>query len=401
MLLLNSHPDYRSPLSAMDIDTFGPSSINRVQSLLSQRKEYVPTRLAMLPNLASELNVTSIAIKDESERLGLGSFKALGGAYAVVRLALEAASKELGRSIEFSEINSARIKSIVSGITMCCATDGNHGRSVAQGAALVGAKCVIFVHSGVSEARSAAISKLGAQLVRVKGNYDTSVHEASRVANENGWIVVSDTSWPGYEKIPRLVMEGYTTLLLEARSQLVRRPTHIFVQAGVGGIAATVAAHFALQYGDERPFFVVVEPAAANCLYESAKIGHSVKIRDDRSTVMAMLECYEPSLMAWEILSRVADAFMTVDDDEAIIAMRRLARPLSGDPRIVAGESGGVGLAALIQIAKNEAFRKRVGLDSNSQVFLINTEGATDPELYTRLVGMPPYMAGDVEQGAP
>ena len=186
---------------------------------------------------------------------------------------------------------------------------------------------MIFVHAGVSDARVAAIARFGAQMIRVAGTYDDSVTEAARVSAEKGWTVVSDTSWPGYERIPGLVMQGYTAMVREALRQIGEAPTHVFVQAGVGGIAAAVAGHMAIVFGDRRPTFVVVDPARAACIYETAKAGHPVKIAHGEPTVMAMLECYEPSPLAWRVLSRVADAFMTVDDTDAVAVMNRLARP--------------------------------------------------------------------------
>ncbi|MBB2692201.1 UNVERIFIED_ORG: diaminopropionate ammonia-lyase family [Rhizobium esperanzae] len=259
-----------------------------------------------------------------------------------------------------------------------------------MGAQLVGAKCGIFVHSGVSKGRIDAIARYGADMIRVDGNYDDSVHEAARVAEEKNWITVSDTSWPGYERIPGFVMQGYTALLTEALRQMPEPPTHVFVQAGVGGIAATVAGHFSVLFGDKRPFFVVVDPSRAACIVETARAGHPVKVDHGEATVMAMLECYEPSLVAWRILSHVADAFMTVDDPDAIEAMKLLASPGGSDPAVVAGESGGVGLAALLKVAAAPELRTKIGLDAQSRIFLINTEGATDPLLYEKFVGATP-----------
>jgi diaminopropionate ammonia-lyase len=390
VLIRNLLAEHRAPLERADADALGVTAASEVERFLAHREGHAPTPLASLPGLARELDVGSIHVKDEGHRLGLGSFKALGGAYAVVRLVLEAASKRLGRQPGIAEWRSPEVAAVAAGMTVACATDGNHGRSVAQGAQLVGAPCVIFVHAGVSEERRQAIARYGARIVRIEGNYDDSVTEVARAAEENGWIVVSDTSWPGYERIPRLVMQGYTALLREALRDLPAPPTHVFVQAGVGGIAATVAAHLALVFGAGRPFLTVVDPAGAACLFESAKAGRPVKVAHGRPTVMAMLECYEPSLVAWRILSRAADAFMTVEDDEAVAIMNRLARPPAGDPAIVAGESGGVGLAGLAQVARDPTLRGAIGLGRDARVFLINTEGATDPVLYQQLVGMAP-----------
>ena len=227
-------------------------------------------------------------------------------------------------------------------------------------------------------------------MIRVAGTYDDSVTEAARVSAEKGWTVVSDTSWPGYERIPGLVMQGYTALVREALRRIGEAPTHVFVQAGVGGVAAAVAGHLAIVFGDKRPTFVVVDPARAACIYETAKAGHPVKIAHGAPTVMAMLECYEPSPLAWRVLSRVADAFMTVEDAEAVAVMNRLARPAGGDPPIVAGESGGAGLAGAIRAATDADMRAKLGLTAASRIFVINTEGATDPARYAELVGMRP-----------
>ena len=387
MFLLNTHPDHRRPLDPADAEALGDAGTDQVERFLAFRGSPEPTRLLALPALAAEVGVAAIHVKDEGGRLGLGSFKALGGAYAVARLVIEEASRRLGRNIDIAEIPTPAVREIASGMTFACATDGNHGRSVAQGASIVGAESVVFTHAGVSAERVAAIARYGARMVRVEGSYDESVAEAAMVAEREGWIVVSDTSWPGYERIPGLVMQGYTIMAREALRQLAEPPTHVFVQAGVGGVAAAVAGHLALVLGAARPLFVVVEPARAACLYETAKAGHPVKLTPGESTVMAMLECHEPSLTAWRVLSRAADAFMTIDEDDAVFVMNRLARPLGDDPIIVAGESGGVGLGGLLRTIADAAARSALGLDANSRVFVINTEGATDPDRYAELVG--------------
>jgi diaminopropionate ammonia-lyase len=400
MLLLNQHPDYRSPLDPVDAETLGMKAADEVERYLTYRDNHAPTPVHTLPALAAELGVGTIHVKDEGFRLGLGSFKALGGSYAVIRLVLEEASRRLGRQIDVAELNAPEVRSIAAGMTMACATDGNHGRSVAQGAQLVGAKAAIFVHSGVSDERVAAIARFGADMIRVKGTYDDSVAEAARVAAAQGWIVVSDTSWPGYERIPGLVMQGYTAMVRETLRQLREPPTHVFVQAGVGGVAAAVAGHLALALGDQQPTFVVVDPARAACLFETARAGHPVKITHGEPTVMAMLECYEPSLVAWRVLSRVADAFMIIDEEDAVAVMNRLARPAGNDPAIVAGESGGGGLAGLIRAAADPEIRATLDLNEASRVFVINTEGATDPERYAELVGMRPDAVATTTKGA-
>lgn len=390
MFLMNSHADHRSPLDPRDAETLGAAGAAAVERHLSFRDNHAETPLVALPGLAARLGVGAIHVKDEGHRLGLGSFKALGGAYAVIRLVLEAAGERLGRPVDMADLHAPDVAAVARGMTFACATDGNHGRSVAQGARLVGARAAIFVHSGVSDERVAAIARFGAKMIRVAGTYDDSVREAARVAEEKGWTIVSDTSWPGYERIPGLVMQGYTALLREALRTLPAPPTHVFVQAGVGGIAAAVAGHLALEFGAARPVFTVVDPARAACLFESARAGRPVTIAHGEPTVMAMLECYEPSLVAWRVLSRAADAFMTVGEEDAVAAMRQLARPVAGDPAIVAGESGGVGLAGLMRAAADPAVRAALGLDGTARILVVNTEGATDPGRYEEIVGLSP-----------
>jgi diaminopropionate ammonia-lyase len=388
MLILNSHPDHGAALDPRDSAMLDGAAAAEVADHLRHRPDHRPTPLHNLPALAAELGVAAIHIKDEGPRLGLGSFKALGGAYAVIRLVLEEASRVFGRPVGYEQIGSGPVRAVAAKFTIACATDGNHGRSVAQGAELIGARCVIFVHERVSDARVAAITRFGAEIVRVPGTYDDSVTEAARVAAERGWITVSDTSWPGYERVPALVMQGYTALVREAIEVLAAPPTHVFVQAGVGGLAAAVAGHFALVLGEARPTVIVVEPERAACLYESARAGHPVKIAHGEPTVMAMLECYDPSPLAWRVLSRVADAFMTVGEDDAVSVMNRLARPAGNDPVIVAGESGGAGLAGFIRIAGDATLRAGLNLGPDARILAINSEGATDLQRYRELTGL-------------
>jgi diaminopropionate ammonia-lyase len=388
VFLLNRNALHSEPIEPVDAETLGVAGADTVERFLAHRDNHLATPLHALPALAGELGLGAIHIKDEGFRLGLGSFKALGGAYAVFRLVLEDANRSLGRVVDVADLDRPDVRAIAATMTVACATDGNHGRSVAQGAQLVGAKAAIFVHAGVSEERIAAIARYGAQMIRVDGNYDDSVRQAAEISAEKGWTVVSDTSWPGYERIPGLVMQGYTAIVREALRQLPQPPTHVFVQAGVGGIAAAVAGHLAIVLGDARPTFIVVEPARAACVAAAAQAGRVVKVAHDQPTVMAMLECYEASPVAWRVLARVADAFMTVDEDEAVAMIRRLARPAGGDPAIVSGESGGVGLAGLIRAVTDN--KVALGLDGRSRVLVINTEGATDPHRYAELVGQSP-----------
>ncbi len=399
MFILNTNSDYRQPLEPGFADMLGAAAAAKVERHLTYRDHHAPTPLLSLPGLAVEIGVAAIHVKDEGRRLGLGSFKALGGAYAVIELVLEEAARLLRRPVDIAELHSQAVRQVAERMTFACATDGNHGRSVAQGAQLVGGRAAIFVHAGVSEGRVAAIARFGAEMIRVDGSYDDSVKEAARIAEENGWTIVSDTSWPGYERIPGLVMQGYTALVREAVGAMPEVPTHVFIQAGVGGIAAAVAGHLALSLGDRRPTLTVVDPARAACLFETARAGYPVTVPHGEPTVMAMLECYAPSPVAWRVLSRVADAFMTVDEEDAISVMRRLARPAPGDPGIVAGESGGVGLAGLLKAVADPAAKAALSIDEHSRIFLVNTEGATDPDKYEEIVGLSPaaVAGGDVD----
>ncbi len=274
---------------------------------------------------------------------------------------------------------------IVSAITVTCATDGNHGRSVAWGARMFGCACVIYIHETVSAARKAAIEGYGATVVRTPGTYDDSVRQAAADADRLGRFVVSDTSYEGYEDVPRDVMQGYAVMAEEALGQWAGAPpTHLFVQAGVGGLAAAVGGHLWERLGPARPRLVVVEPEKAACLYLSARAGKPTVAEGALDTIMAGLACGEVSLLAWRILEAGADAFMTVPDSAAIRAMRLLA---DGTPPVVAGESAVGGLAGLLAGAADPASRAALGLDATSRVLLFGSEGDTDPALYAELVG--------------
>ena len=262
---------------------------------------YAPTPLVELPGLAAAAGVGAIWYKDESGRFGLGSFKALGGAYGVFRvLAGEIARREgVGRPGS-ADLIEGRYRDLTRAITVVCATDGNHGRAVAWGAGMFGCRSVVYLHAKVSEGRGAAIARHGATVVRVAGTYDDSVRQAAADAARNGWFVVSDTSYQGYLEVPRDVMQGYTVLVDEAMRQLPAgaRPSHAFVQAGVGGLAAAVCAHLWECWGRHRPRLVVVEPDNAACVYRSAVHGRPTVVEGDLETVMACLSAGEASVLA-------------------------------------------------------------------------------------------------------
>ena len=357
-----------------------------VLRLLALCPAYAPTPLWRLDALAGDLGLGGVAFKDESFRLGLNSFKALGGVYAVAEIVSAHAAEALGRPVEPSDLTSGAVRAIAADMTFVCASDGNHGRAVAAGARLFGARCVVFLHQGVSQARCDWISALGAEVRRTPGTYDHSVEAARQAALAEGWLLTPDTSDDPEAEIPRLIMRGYTVLIQEALDQLGRAPTHVFVQAGVGGLAAAVAGYCVNRYGDAGPRIVVVEPEGANCLLQSARAGHAIEIAQGPETLYAMLECLRPSEPAWRVLDAYADDFMDVSDAMAAPAMRRLAFPIGSDPRIVSGESGATGLAALLTACAAPDLRAALALSRDSVVLLLGTEGATDPERYRQLI---------------
>jgi diaminopropionate ammonia-lyase len=345
---------------------------------------YAPTPLVPLEEVAKAARVAAVHYKDEGGRFGLGSFKALGGAYAVARLLIaELARRGVANNATTAELEQGAHREAAQAITVTCATDGNHGRSVAWGAQRFGCRCVIFVHEGVSQGRRDAIAKYGAEIRVVPGNYDHAVRACAQEAEREAWFVVSDTSWPGYTEVPRDVMQGYRLMADEAADQLAAPPTHAFVPGGVGGVAAAVSVQMRARYGGDVKV-VAVEPEKAACLLASAEAGEPTSVEGELDTLMAGLACGEPSLLAWQELERGAFAFMAVPDESAVDCMRLLARRR---PKVVAGESAVAGLAALLLAGRDPLSRAMLGLDADSRVLLFGTEGATDPETYAQLVG--------------
>lgn len=371
-------------------DVLRPQDCARASAEIRSWPGYRATPLRSLPGLAGALGIGELLYKDESDRFGLGSFKALGGAYAVYRHLVRAlAAAGVPQPISVSDLMAARHADKVSKLTVACATDGNHGRSVAWGAKLFGCGCVIFLHPHVSDAREAAIAVYGARVVRTDGNYDDSVARAAEEARKNGWQVISDTSYPGYTQIPGEVMCGYTVMIDEIIDDRADAPppTHVFVQSGCGGLAAAVYAPLWRHYGVSRPQLVIVEPHNAACLYASGVAGSYVEVGGDLDTVMAGLSCGEPSLLAWPLLVAGTHYFMRIDDDTALATMRRLAAGERGDTPVVGGESGVAGLAGLLALVEDGDAARRLGLDERARVLVFGTEGDTDAQLYTRIVG--------------
>lgn len=349
---------------------------------------YQPTPLARLNGTAADLGLAAVLYKDEAGRFGLGSFKALGGAYAVMRvLQRELARIGITQDISAADLAAGCHRDAVSRMTVVSATDGNHGRSVAWGARLFGCRAVIFIHATVSEGRREAIAAYGAEVIRLPGGYDDSVRYAFAEAAEHGWHVVQDTASAGYRQVPADITAGYAVIAEELLAQVDAPPSHVLVQAGVGGVASAICARFWQAWGHRRPRFIVIEPARAACVAASLAAGARVTLPGETDTVMAGLACGEVSELAWDVLATGAEAAIVINDDWALAGMRHLADPPRGNAAIVGGECSGGAIGALMALADRPDLRARLALDSNSRVLVIGTEGATDPEIYRQIVG--------------
>ncbi len=359
------------------------SQANKTKQRIQSWPGYQSTPMHSLDTFAAAAELGKIWYKDESGRFNLGSFKALGGAYAIEQLLMRELSKRHNKNISYTELRHGEHQQFCSALTVTTATDGNHGRSVAWGAQRYGCRCIIYIHAGVSVGREQMLKKYAAEVVRVAGNYDDSVHAAAQAAMDHGWFVVSDTSYPGYTDVPRDVMSGYTVMCAEIIDQLGQTPapTHVFIQGGVGGLAAAVIGYFWAYYQQARPRFIIVEPTLADCLYQTAKAGRPITVEGDLNTMMAGLACGEISLLAWEILQQGADDFVTIDDATIPHCMRLLHAH-----DIEAGESAVPGLASALISALQPATREALGLSSDSVVLVFGTEGATDPKIYQQII---------------
>lgn len=334
----------------------------------SRHPELGPTPLRALPCFARALGIRALHVKDESTRFGLNAFKSLGVRYAVDRLRQE------GRLHDAD--------------TLACASAGNHGRAVARVARDLGLAARVYMSNDYSEAPRRAIVSEGAEVVVVDGTYDDAVRTMAADAEAHGWTIVSDTSWPGYEEIPRLIMLGYTRIVSEVRAEL-GAPDVVFAQGGVGGLVCGVAAGLAHEWPGNRPRLVACEPFRAACLLASARAGGVTTVGGPLDTIMTGLRCATPSPTAWPVIADLVDAFVAVEDSRTMAAMRMLARPMGKDPAIESGPSGACGFATLVAVMREEALRPvraALGLGPSSRVVVINTGGATDRALYDSIV---------------
>ena len=347
---------------------------------------YQPTPLADVSNTAKLLGCKNIFVKDESHRFGLNAFKGLGGSYVIGRYLAD----KLGISADglgCDDIADAAEK--LGPVTFVTATDGNHGRGIAWAAAKFGHNAVVYMPRGSAAERLENIRKLGAVSEMTDVNYDDTVRFAKQQADDNGWVLVQDTAWDGYEDVPTWIMQGYLTMALEAVQQLGDvKPTHIFLQAGVGAMSGAVSALLRSIYGFE-PKIIVVEPDKADCFYHTAAAdnGKIHTVGGALDTIMAGLACGEPCTIAWKLLNYTADAFISMDDTVAANGMRLLASPAQGDDTVISGESGAAGVGAVAEILRSQPETKEaLALGENSVVLCFSTEGATDAENYRNIV---------------
>ena len=375
---------------AADLKDFSVAEAKKAHDFHAGFAQYSQTPLTSLPGLAKALGVESIQVKDESYRFGLNSFKVLGGSYALGRYI----AKTLGENIEnlpANRILSDEVREKLGQLTFVTATDGNHGRGVAWTANQLGQKSVVYMPKGSAQERLDNIRAEGADASITDMNYDDAVRLADKHAREYGWVMVQDTAWEGYTDIPLWIMQGYTTMGYEMMSQLEERPTHLFLQAGVGSMAGAMAGFFAGLYGENRPKIIIVEPNRADCLFRTAKANDGTlhSVTGDMNTIMAGLACGEPCSIGWKVLESVADGFLSVPESVAADGMRILASPCRGDSPIVSGESGAAAFGAAANILLDQELadmKQQLGLDAHSRLLFISTEGDTDRENYRNVV---------------
>ncbi|TGE34564.1 diaminopropionate ammonia-lyase [Desulfosporosinus sp. Sb-LF] len=375
-------------------ELFSKLEIDKARKFHSTFPDYEPTPLRSLKKLALNYGVGGIYVKDESYRFGLNAFKALGGSYAIGKYLARQLNKDISE-LPYDVLTSPEVKEQLGDITFATTTDGNHGRGIAWTARQLWQKSVVYMPKGSSQYRLDKIREEGAYAEITDLNYDDAVRMTAEEAEKNGWVIVQDTSWEGYEEIPSWIMQGYGTMSAEALEQLnnlgVEKPTHIFVQAGVGALAGSVQGFFASMFKEDRPKTVIVEANQADCLYKSALAGDGKPrvVGGDMPTIMAGLACGEPNLIGWNILRDYSDMFVSCPDWIAAKGMRVLANPLLGDPKVISGESGAVTAGLLSSFLLDEAFkgaREALQLDEKSQILVFNTEGNTDPYKYRSIV---------------
>ncbi|MGN0193885.1 MAG: diaminopropionate ammonia-lyase [Pseudoramibacter sp.] len=360
---------------------------------------YVPTPLVDLKHLADHYGVAKLCVKDESKRFGLNAFKSLGGSYCIANVIAEKAGRELA-DLTFAEVK--KLAEDLKDLTFVTATDGNHGRGIAWTAKTLGVKAKVFMPKGSAAERLNNIKALGADAEITPWNYDDTVRHAAKTAEENHWPLVQDTAWPGYEKIPGWIMQGYLTMAKEAFDAFDGTPTHLFLQAGVGSMAGAVAAFASDYYGEKKPVIIVVEPDQADCIYRTAAAddGKRHAVTGDMHSIMAGLCCGEPCTLGWEELDAHAEGYVSMPDAVAAKGMRTLGAPLPGDPRIISGESGASTTGFVCELLENpelSPMREALHIDSNARILCISTEGDTDRENYRNITWNGAYCSAQLD----
>ncbi|MGF1767660.1 diaminopropionate ammonia-lyase [Enterovibrio makurazakiensis] len=362
---------------------FSDNVAKEVRAFHQQIEGYAPTPLVSLPELAKRLGVKTILVKDESKRFGLNAFKVLGGSYALGRQLAE------HLNVDISEIDLKTVASkLEKPLTFTTATAGNHGTGVAWAAREMGQKAVVYMPKGSPQASVDRIRGLGAECIVTEVNYDDTVRLANQTAEDNGWMLVQDTAWEGYEKIPTWISQGYMTMADEAVEQAQEKPTHVLLQAGVGAMAGGVLGYLADKLGADTFKAIIAEPSAADCIFRSGDKGEMVNVTGSLSSIMAGLACGEPNPVTWPILRDCSHSFVSVEDNVAATGMRILGNPLVGDEPVTSGESGAIcmGLLYLLMQEDSKEHAQALGLDEDSVVLLFSTEGDTNPDRYRRIV---------------
>lgn len=376
-------------------ENFTKEKSESVKKFHSSIKDYKKTELVNLKELASFLKVKGVFVKDESTRFDLEAFKVLGGSYSVAKLICKKLNISID-DVDFDYLKSSQVKEKLGDITFATATDGNHGRGIAWVAKELGYKAVVYLPKGTAKRRIEHIQNLGAEAILTDLNYDDAVRLAFKTGKEKGWDVVQDTAWEGYMEIPTWIMEGYLTMCSEACEEISERPTHVFLQAGVGAMAGAVQGYLADLYKEFLPKTVILEPLEAACIFKSAEIndGQAKRVEGDLSTIMAGLACGDANPIGWEVMSDNSFAFVACDNYMSADGVRILANPLGQDKKITAGESGSVGIGFLYHLIKSkelEVLKKELEIDENSVILVFNTEGATDPVNYRDILWLGKY----------
>lgn len=385
------HIDHTGKKKLSSTERFGEDNAKKVLAYHSSFPEYQETPMAELKNLAKYLGVESFCVKDESYRFGLNAFKVLGGSYCIGKYIAERLGMDISE-LTFEKLVSPEIHEELGEITFVTATDGNHGRGIAWTANRIGQKSVVFMPKGSAKERLHNIQALASDASITDMNYDDTVRHANECAEKYGWVMVQDTAWEGYEQIPGWIMEGYTTMALEAVRQMKeRKPTHVFLQAGVGAMPGALTGFFSDYFKDDKPIITIVEPDKADCIYRSAKAndGKPRFVAGDMNTIMAGLACGEPCTIAWDVLQDHADYFIPMPDYVAAKGMRILGNPLRGDERIISGESGASTTGFVAEIMTNPALRdlrRELRLNESSRILCFSTEGDTDRDNYRNIV---------------